>query len=42
MSANELLKSQKSIKSISPLLINERKNMKLNKSQSMKNLQKIN
>ena len=40
MSANELLKSQKSIKSISPLLINERKNMKLNKSQSMKNLQK--
>ena len=40
MSTNELLKSQKSIKSISPLLINERKNMKLNKSQSMKNLQK--
>ena len=35
-----MLKSQKSIKSISPLLINERKNMKLNKSQSMKNLQK--
>ena len=40
MSTNEMLKSQKSIKSISPLLINERKNMKLNKSQSMKNLQK--
>ena len=35
-----MLKSQKSIKSISPLLINERKNMKLNKSQSMKNLRK--
>ena len=40
MSTNEMLKSQRSIKSISPLLINERKNMKLNKSQSMKNLQK--
>ena len=40
MSTNEMLKSQKLIKSISPLLINERKNMKLNKSQSMKNLQK--
>ena len=40
MSTNDMLKSQKSIKSISPLLINERKNMKLNKSQSMKNLQK--
>ena len=40
MSTIELLKSQKSIKSFCPLLINERKNMKLNKAQSMLNIHK--
>ena len=40
MSTFGLLKNQKAIKSISPLLINERKNMKLNKAQSMQNLHK--